>query len=107
MSINEQINQMYNMLYSMKKINNRVIGEEQLDEVKDLVEEYIPLHEDWLKEGNKKNCKALESVGQIDSEGLSQFIVGIHNLCLDLEDLCEVLQEVSEELDKSSSETIE
>ena len=87
----------------IQKSQERVkISAENIEDFSDYLTDYIPNHVDWIKKGNEKLEYSVRQNKKIDREAISQLVVGVHNLSLDLEELCDLLLKISDETDKNS-----
>ena len=68
------------------------ISSTNLENIDDILNDYLPLHLKWIEKGNFRIIKSL-------SEAFSQLLVGVRNLYIDLEELQDLLIEVSNEID--------
>ena len=63
------------------------ISSTNLENIDDILNDYLPLHLKWIEKGNR--------------QAFSQLLVGVRNLYLDLEELQDLLIEVSNEIDEN------
>ena len=77
------------------------ISSTNLENIDDILNDYLPLHLKWIKKGNSWIVKSLSENRQLDRQAFSQLLVGVRNLYLDLEELQDLLIEVSNEIDEN------
>lgn len=77
------------------------ISSTNLENINDILNDYLPLHLKWIEKGNSWIVKSLSENRQLDRQAFSQLLVGVRNLYLDLEELQELLIEVSNEIDEN------
>lgn len=77
------------------------ISSTNLENIDDILNDYLPLHLKWIEKGNSWIVKSLSENRQLDRQAFSQFLVGVRNLYLDLEELQDLLIEVSNEIDEN------
>ena len=88
---------------SLSLINNsqifNKISSTNLENIDDILNDYLPLHLKWIEKGNSWIVESLSENHQLDRQAFSQLLVGVRNLYLDLEELNDLFIEVSKELD--------
>ena len=88
---------------SLSLINNsqtfNKISSTNLENIDDILNDYLPLHLKWIEKGNSGIIKSLSESRQLDRQALSQLLVGVRKLYLDLEELQDLLIEVSNDID--------
>ena len=88
---------------SLSLINDRQIfnkiSSTNLENIDDILNDYLPLHLKWIEKGNFRIIKSLSESRQLDRQAFSQLLVGVRNLYIDLEELQDLLIEVSNEID--------
>ena len=72
-----------------------------LENIDDILNDYLPLHLKWIEKGNSWIIESLSENHQLDRQAFSQLLVGVRNLYLDLEELNDLFIEVSKELDNN------
>jgi len=77
------------------------ISSTNLENIDDILNDYLPLHLKWIEKGNSWIVKSLSENRQLDRQAFSQLLVGVRNLYLDLEELQDLLIEVSNEIDEN------
>ena len=77
------------------------ISSTNLENINDILNDYLPLHLKWIEKGNSWIVKSLSENRQLDRQAFSQLLVGVRNLYLDLEELQDLLIEVSNEIDEN------
>ena len=77
------------------------ISSTNLENIDDILSDYLPLHLKWIEKGNSWIVKSLSENRQLDRQAFSQLPVGVRNLYLDLEELQDLLIEVSNEIDEN------
>lgn len=77
------------------------ISSTNLENIDDILNDYLPLHLKWIEKGNSWIIESLSENHQLDRQAFSQLIVGVRNLYLDLEELNDLFIEVSKELDNN------
>ena len=77
------------------------ISSTNLENIDDILNDYLPLHLKWIEKGNSWIVESLSENRQLDRQAFSQLLVGVRNLYLDLEELQDLLIEVSNEIDKN------
>ena len=77
------------------------ISSTNLENINDILNDYLPLHLKWIEKGNSWIVKSLSENRQLDRQAFSQLLVGVRNLYLDLEELQDLLIEVSNEIDSN------
>ena len=75
------------------------ISSTNLENIDDILNDYLPLHLKWIEKGNFRIIKSLSESRQLDRQAFSRLLVGVRNLYLDLEELQDLLIEVSNEID--------
>ena len=75
------------------------ISSTNLENIDDILNDYLPLHLKWIEKGNSWIVESLSENHQLDRQAFSQLLVGVRNLYLDLEELNDLFIEVSKELD--------
>ena len=75
------------------------ISSTNLENIDDILNDYLPLHLKWIEKGNFRIIKSLSESRQLDRQAFSQLVVGVRNLYIDLEELQDLLIEVSNEID--------
>lgn len=75
------------------------ISSTNLENIDDILNNYLPLHLKWIEKGNSWIIESLSENHQLDRQAFSQLLVGVRNLYLDLEELNDLFIEVSKELD--------
>lgn len=75
------------------------ISSTNLENIDDILNDYLPLHLKWVEKENSRIIKSLSESRQIDRQAFSQLLVGVRNLYLDLDELQNLLIEVSNEID--------
>ena len=90
---------------SLSLINNsqtsNKISSTNLENINDILNDYLPLHLKWIEKGNSWIIESLSENHQLDRQAFSQLLVGVKNLYLDLEELQDLLIEVSNEIDSN------
>ena len=74
------------------------ISSTNLENIDDILNDYLPLHLKWIEKGNSWIVESLSENRQLDRQAFSQLLVGVRNLYLDLEELQDLLIEVSNEI---------
>lgn len=77
------------------------ISSTNLENIDDILNDYLPLHLKWIEKGNSWIVESLSENRQLDRQAFSQLLVGVRNLYLDLEELQDLLIEVSNEIDEN------
>ena len=77
------------------------ISSTNLENIDDILNDYLPLHLKWIEKGNSWIIESLSENHQLDRQAFSQLLVGVRNLYLDLEELNDLFIEVSKELDNN------
>ena len=77
------------------------ISSTNLENINDILNDYLPLHLKWIEKGNSWIVESLSENRQLDRQAFSQLLVGVRNLYLDLEELQDLLIEVSNEIDEN------
>lgn len=75
------------------------ISSTNLENIDNILNDYLPLHLKWIEKGNFRIIKSLSESRQLDRQAFSQLLVGVRNLYIDLEELQDLLIEVSNEID--------
>ena len=75
------------------------ISSTNLENIDDILNDYLPLYLKWIEKGNFRIIKSLSESRQLDRQAFSQLLVGVRNLYIDLEELQDLLIEVSNEID--------
>ena len=75
------------------------ISSTNLENIDDILNDYLPLHLNWIEKGKFRIIKSLSESRQLDRQAFSQLLVGVRNLYIDLEELQDLLIEVSNEID--------
>ena len=75
------------------------ISSTNLENIDDILNDYLHLHLKWIEKGNFRIIKSLSESRQLDRQAFSQLLVGVRNLYIDLEELQDLLIEVSNEID--------
>ena len=90
---------------SLSLINNsqtsNKISSTNLENINDILNDYLPLHLKWIEKGNSWIVKSLSENRQLDRQAFSQLLVGVRNLYLDLEELQDLLIDISNEIDSN------
>ena len=77
------------------------ISSTNLENIDDILNDYLPLHLKWIEKGNSWIVESLSENRQLDRQAFSQLLVGVRNLYLDLEELQDLLIDVSNEIDEN------
>ena len=77
------------------------ISSTNLENIDDILNDYLPLHLKWIEKGNSWIVKSLSENRQLDRQAFSQLLVGVRNLYLDLEELQDLLIDISNEIDSN------
>ena len=85
------------LIYGNQTFNK--ISSTNLENIDDILNDYLPLHLKWIEKGNFRIIKSLSESRQLDRQAFSQLLVGVRNLYIDLEELQDLLIEVSNEID--------
>ena len=90
---------------SLSLINNsqtfNKISSTNLENIDDILNDYLPLHLKWVEKGNSRIIKSLSEGRQLDRQAFSQLLVGVRNLYLDLEELQDLLIDILSEIDSN------
>lgn len=81
----KKISQSLSLINDSKTFNK--ISSTNLENIDDILNDYLPLHLKWVEKGNSKIIKSLSESRQLDRQAFSQLLVGVRNLYLDLEEL--------------------
>ncbi len=76
------------------------ISSTNLENIDDILSDYLPLHLEWIEKGNSWIVESLSENHQLDRQAFSQLLVGVRNLYLYLEEVQDLLIEVSNEIDR-------
>jgi len=96
-----------NLLLINSKRTKNYISPDKLQDIKDISEDYIPLHLEWIRKGNNWIAESLTVNDSLDREAFSQLLIGVRNLYLDLEELSDLLINVGIEIDGEIAETLD
>ncbi len=77
------------------------ISSTNLENIDDILNDYLPLHLKWIEKGNSWIVESLRESRQLDRQAFSQLLVGVRNLYLDLEELQDLLIDISNEIDSN------
>ena len=77
------------------------ISSTNLENIDDILNNYLPLHLKWIEKGNSWVIESLSENHQLDRQAFSKFVVFVINLYLDLVELHYLLIEVSNEIDEN------
>ena len=95
----KKISKSLSLINDSKTFNK--ISSTNLENIDDILNDYLPLHLKWIEKGNSWIIESLSENHQLDRQAFSQLLVGVRNLYLDLEELNDLFIEVSKELDNN------